>query len=125
MWTIFNHENKAVANCDFEPNYADLATRGERACFHTESVALPEALPVEGAVRRKPLVSFSAKVINGAAEITVNCEDDSIKEIPLIIGGIAVTKPMGRFVINGEPGITLAIDFDHTGLRGDGLEVLF
>ncbi|HWR56358.1 MAG TPA: hypothetical protein VN462_07610 [Negativicutes bacterium] len=125
MWTIFNHENKAVANCNFEPNHADLATRGECACFHAEPIALPEALPAEGTVRRKPLVSFAAKVANGVAEITVDCEDDSIREIPLLIGGITVTKPVGSFVINGEPGIALAIDFDHTGLRGNGLEVLF
>lgn len=125
MWTIFNDENKAVANCDLEPNHADLAIRGERACFHAEPIALPEALLAEGAVCRKPLVSFSAKVANGLAEITVNCEDDSIREIPLVIGGITVTKPVGTFVINGEPGIVLFIDFDHTGLRGNGLEVIF
>jgi hypothetical protein len=125
MWTIFNSEGKTVGNCNFEPNHADLLTRGERACFHDEPIALPEALLDDGAVKRKPLVTLAATVVDSVATVTVACEDGSIAEIPLVIAGVAVTKPPGTLVIYGEPGIKLGIDFDRTRLRGKGLEVCF
>lgn len=31
MWYVFNSNKKPIATCDFEPNYDDLATRGEFA----------------------------------------------------------------------------------------------
>jgi|GEM_PF-7007935 len=125
MWTIFNSEGITVSNCDFEPNHADLLIRGERAYFHDEPIALSEALLDDGAVKRKSLVTLKATVVGSVATVTVACEDVSITAIPLLIAGVAVIKPPGTFVINGEPNLKLAVDVDRARLRGNGLEVCF
>lgn len=125
MWTIFNSEQKAVANCDYEPNQAELVLRGEKAVFHEELIPLHEACLKEGIVKRKPFLRLTAEKADYCATITVSCEDQSISEIPLEIAGAIVTKPLGLFQLLGEPGVTVIIDFDREQFCGEPLEVNF
>jgi hypothetical protein len=125
MWTIFNAAGKAVVNCDSEPNHDDLATRGERAIFHVNLVDLPEVLLVDGAVKWKPLVRLEANVEGNIATVTVNCDDNTVLEIPLLISGTPVMKPIGTFTIAGEVGVNVRIDVDREQFRGNALEVSF
>jgi len=125
MWTIFNVQQKAIANCDYEPNQNELTLRGEKAVFHEEMIPLQEALFNEGNVKRKPLLRFTAEKIDFCATITITCEDQSISEVPLLIAGTAVTKPLGLFQLIGEPGVTVKIDIDTELFCGEPLEVNF
>lgn len=125
MWTIFNSEQNAIANCDYEPNQDALALQGERAIFHEALIPLHEACLKEGIVKRKPLLSLTADKVELCAKITITCDDQSISEIPLEIAGAIVTKPLGAFQLLGEPGVTVKIDFDRELFCGEPLEVSF
>lgn len=125
MWTIFNSQQKAIANCDFEPNQAELALRAEMAVYHDEQIPLQEALFHEGNVKRKPFLRLSAEKAELCATITITCEDQSISKVPLVIAGTAVTRPLGSFKLLGEPGVTVKIDFDMEQFCGEPLEVIF
>jgi len=125
MWTIFNLQQKAVANCDFEPNQDELVWRGERAVFHEELIPLQAALLAEGTVKRKPSLRLTAERTDNYAMITMTCDVQDIDEVPLFIAGTAVTKPLGSFVLTGEPGVTVRIDFDTDLFCGEPLEVTF
>lgn len=125
MWTIFNSRQKAVANCDYEPNQVELGLRGVKAVYHEESISLHEALFHEGNVKRKPFLRLTAEKAELGATITIICEDESIYEVPLVIAGTAITKPLGSFQLLGEPGVTVKIDFETDLFCGDPLEVSF
>ncbi len=125
MWTIFNSEQKAIANCDYEPNQAELALRGERAVYHEEPISLHEALLHEGNVKRKPFLRLKAEKAELCATITITCEDESISEVPMVMAGTTVTKPLGSFKLLGEPGVTVKIDFNREQFCGEPLEVVF
>lgn len=125
MWTIFNSQQKAIANCDYEPNQDALTLQGERAIFHEALIPLHEACLKEGIVKRKPLVRLAAEKAELCATITITCEDQSISKVPLIIAGTTVTKPLGSFNLLGEPGVTVKIDFDRELFCGEPLEVSF
>lgn len=125
MWTIFNSEQKAIANCDYEPNQAALALQGEKAVFHEALIPLHEACFKEGIVKRKPLLIMTAEKAELCATIAITCEDESISEVPLIIAGTTVTKPLGSFQLLGDPGVTVKINFDREQFCGEPLEVVF
>lgn len=125
MWTIFNSRQKAIANCDYEPNQAELALRGEKAVYHEKPISLHEALIHEGNVRRKPLIRLVAEKAELCATIAITCEDESISKVPLIIAGTTVIKPLGSFKLIGDPGVTVKIDFDREQFCGEPLEVIF
>jgi len=125
MWTIFNAQGIAVANCDNEPDHADLAGRNEQAYFHADAIPLQEAALVNGNVRPKPLVVLGAIVTNNIADITIECSDETVTEVPLIIAGFTIAKPVGPFTLTGEKGITVIVDFDHSHFTGSPLEVRF
>lgn len=125
MWTIFNAAGKAVANSDFQPNNEELAARGERAVFHQEIISLDEIMLNGNSVKYKPLVVLSMRVDRGTATVSVGCDDPAVLQIPLIIGETCVMKPQGDFVINGEAGVRVVIDFEREFLRGKRLEVIF
>ncbi|MDF2927889.1 MAG: hypothetical protein K0Q75_127 [Anaerospora sp.] len=125
MWTIFNSQQKAIANCDYEPNQEELALRGEQAIFHETFISLQEALVYEGNVKRKPLLRLIAEMNDFCATIIITCEDQRISEVPLSIAGTAVTKSLGSFRLLGEPGVVVKIDFDTEQFCGEPLEVIF
>ena len=125
MWTIFNSEQKAVANCDYEPNQDALALQGEMAVFHEALIPLHEVCLKEGIVKRKPLLGLTVDKAELCAKITVTCDDQSISEVPLVIAGTTVTKPLGPFQLLGEPGVTVKIDFDRELFCSEPLEVSF
>lgn len=125
MWTIFNSAGEAVANSDREPNQEDLAARGERAVFHEEAIALAEIMLTDNGVKHKPLLNLTATVVAMAATISVICDDPAIGEIPLMVGESRIVKPPGNWVLEGEPGVCVAVDVDRRLFRGNRLEVKF
>lgn len=125
MWTIFNSQQKAIANCDFEPNQDELTLRGEKAVFHEELISLQEALFAEETVKRKPFLLITAEKTDNYVTITMACDVQDIYEVPLFIEGTAVTKPLGSFVLTGEPGLSVRISFDPELFCGEPLEVDF
>ena len=125
MWTIFNSQNKPLANCDYEPNQEELSIRGEQAIYHEYLVPLDEARLIDGIVDFKPLVTLRAEIVNHIAKITVECDDSTISTIPLLIAGVLVLKPVGSFTLVGEPELNVIIDFDKDSFRGNTLEVKF
>ncbi|WP_312516256.1 hypothetical protein [Anaerospora sp.] len=125
MWTIFNSQQKAISNCDYEPNQEELTLRDEKAVYHEELIPLQEAFLNQGNVKRKPSLRLTAEKNDFCATITITCEDQSISEVPLSIAGTAVTKPLGSFQLFGEPSATVKIDFDTELFCGEPLEVNF
>jgi hypothetical protein len=125
MWTVFNVQNKAIANCNYKPSVEDLASREETAHFHEEVIELWDAMLEDGIVKRKYLVTLSAAVSGNTAEISVACDNPDIREIPLLVNDVKVIKSLGIFTIAGEPGMELVIDFERDLFRGEVLEVVF
>lgn len=125
MWTVFDSAGKAVANCDAEPDHHELLLRGQRAVFHAENIPLAEILPQGEGVRRKGRVQLTARVTGLTATIGLQCDDKTVTEIPLFVGGVRLFKPPGGFTLSGEAGVHLIIKPDREVFLGNYLEVSF
>lgn len=125
MWTIFDGQGRAVANCDAQPHFDDLALRGERAVYHQENIPLEEVILDGDVAKRKAVIELAVSVNGLSATVTASCRDTGVSEIPLLIGETKFVRPPGTFIVNGEPGVSLLIDFERDFFQGNCLEVIF